>query len=202
MAVAGVNFPDSKAATYKSGFMAEPGWRMVCVALLSGCATTQMLKPDQHPALAAQADKALLVIIRDSFLGGGIVFWNYLDDKFIGETMGNTYFVTHVDPGQHYVIVETENTCVADLTFEAGKRYFLREGVAMGVWRARTSGFSPVSAEEAIKTVKGLKYLEIDPNGQLKRIDPGVYKRAIEEYEADVKANPDAYGEILQYKGE
>ncbi len=175
---------------------------MACVALFTGCATTQMLKPEQHPELVAKENKALLVILRDTYLGGAIVFWNYLDDRFIGETMGDTYFTTDVEPGQHYVVVETENTCVADLTFEAGKRYFLREGVTIGLWRARTSGFSPVSAEEAVKSVKGLKYLELDPNGELKSIDPGVYKKAIEEYRADVKANPEAFKDMLQYKGE
>ena len=92
-----------------------------------------MLKPEQPRELVAKEDKALLVIIRDTYFGGAIVFWNYLDGQFIGETMGNTYFITDVDPGQHYVVVETENTCAADLTFEAGKRYFLREGIAMGV---------------------------------------------------------------------
>ncbi len=72
----------------------------------------------------------------------------------------------------------------------------------MGWWRARTSGYSPVSAEEALKTVRDLEYLALDPNGELKRIDPEVYKTAIEEYKADVAANPDAYKEMLQYKGE
>jgi hypothetical protein len=175
---------------------------MICGALLSSCATTQMLKPEQPPELVAKEDKALLVIIRDTYFGGAIVFWNYLDDQFIGETKGNTYFITGVDPGQHYVVVETENTCVADLTFEAGKRYFLREGITIGWWRARTSGFSPVDAEEAMKSIKDLTYLERDPNGDLKNMDPEVYKTAIEEYKADVKANPDAFKEMLQYKGE
>jgi hypothetical protein len=175
---------------------------IICGALLSGCATTQMLKPEQPPELVAKEDKALLVILRDTYFGGAIVFWNYLDDKFIGETKGNTYFITDVDPGQHYVVVETENTCVADLTFEAGKRYFLREGITVGWWRARTSGFSPVGADEAMRSIKDLTYLERDPNGELKNMDPEVYKTAIEEYKADVKANPDAFKEMLQYKGE
>lgn len=175
---------------------------MVCGALLSGCATTQMLRPEHPPVLTAKEDKALLVIIRDTYFGGGIVFWNYLDDKFIGETKGNTYFTTEVDPGQHYIVVETENTCVADLTFEAGKRYFLREGIAVGWWRARTSGFSSLSAAEAMQTVKSLTYLEHDPNGKLKNMDPKVYKTAIEEYKADVKANPAAFKEMLRSKGE
>lgn len=175
---------------------------MVCCALLSGCAATQMLKPEQPPKLEAKKDKALLVILRDTYFGGAIVFWNYLDDQFIGETKGNSYFITDVEPGQHYVVVETENTCVADLTFEAGKRYFLREGIVVGWWRARTSGFSPVSADEAIKSVKNLTYLERNPNGALKHMDSKVYKTAIEEYKADVKANPEAFKEMLQYKGE
>ena len=192
----------TRQKTLKGDWMKHFVCLMVCVALLSGCATTQMLQPEQQPELVAKTDKALLVILRDTYFGGGIVFWNYLDDRFIGETMGNTYFLTDVEPGQHYVVVETENTCVADLTFEAGKRYFLRQGIAMGVWRARTSGYSPVSADEAMKSVKGLKYLQIDPDSELKKIDPAVFKKAIEEYKADVKANPEAYKEMLDYKGE
>jgi hypothetical protein len=43
--------------------------------------------------------------------------------------------------------------------------------------------------------------LERDPNGELKNMDPKVYKTAIEEYKVDVKVNPDAFKEMLQYKG-
>jgi len=175
---------------------------VICGALLSGCATTQMLRPEHPSELLAKEDKALLVIIRDGFVGSGIVFWNYLDDQFIGETKGNTYFITDVDPGQHYIVVESENVCAANLTFEAGKRYFLREGATIGWWRARTSGFSPVGAEEAMELIKNLTYLERDENGELKNMDPEVYKTAIEEYKADVEANPDAFKEMLQYEGE
>ena len=63
---------------------------MVCITMLTGCATTQMIKPDQPAELVATSDSALLVIVRDTYWGGAIVFWNYLDGKFIGETMGNT----------------------------------------------------------------------------------------------------------------
>ena len=53
-----------------------------------------------------------------------------------------------------------------------------------------------------MKSVKGLKYLQIDPSRALKKIDPAVFKKAIEEYKADVKANPEAYKEMLDYNGE
>lgn len=175
---------------------------IVCLALITGCATTQMLKGEQPPAVAAKPDMALLVIVRDSFFGGGIVFWNYLDGKFIGETMGKTYFITDVPPGEHYVVAATENTGIAHLNFEAGKRYFLYQGIAMGMWRARTSGFSPMSAAEAQKAMQNCTYLELDSSKPFPDMEPALYQEAIEEYEDDVKKNPEGYKELLRYKGE
>ncbi len=175
---------------------------MVCIALLTGCASTQMLKPEQRPELVATSDKALLVIVRDAFLGGGIVFWNYLDGKFIGETMGKTYFIAHVPPGKHYVVSETENTGVAHLDFIAGKQYFLRQGVTIGVWRARTSGFFPITAAEAQQAVRNCTYLQLDTSKTFSDMEPDLYQNAIEEYHTGVKENPDGYKELLEYKGE
>ncbi|MCB2148921.1 MAG: DUF2846 domain-containing protein [Deltaproteobacteria bacterium] len=174
----------------------------ICIALLTGCATTQMIKPEQPPELAAKPDSALLVIIRDTFLGGGIVFWNYLDGKFIGETMGKSYFITHVPPGRHYVVAATENTGIADLDFQAGRHYFLRQGIAMGVWRARTSGFFPMTAVDAEKAIKSCTYMELDSSKTFPDMEPALYQKAIEEYHAGVKENPEGYKELLEYKGE
>jgi hypothetical protein len=33
-------------------------------------------------------------------------------------------------------------------------------------------------------------------------MEPDAYKKAIEEYEADVKTNPEGYKELLGYRGE
>ena len=70
----------------------------------------------------------------------------YQTQEDLGETMGKTYFVTDVPPGEHYVVAATENTGIAHLNFEAGKSYFLQQGIAMGMWRARTSGLTRPSA--------------------------------------------------------
>ncbi|MGD8367443.1 MAG: hypothetical protein PVG78_07375 [Desulfobacterales bacterium] len=174
----------------------------VCLVLLAGCATTQMIKPEQPPDLVAKPDSALLVIVRDTFFGGALVFWNYLDGKFIGETMGNTYIITQVAPGEHYVVSATENTGVAHLNFKNGKRYFLRQGVTLGVWRARTSGFFPMTAAEAQKAIQDCTYLQLDPEKTFPDMEPALYRQAIDEYQAGVKENPDGYKELLQYKGE
>lgn len=175
---------------------------VVAIALFTGCATTQMIKPENPPQLAAKSDSALLVIVRDAWLGSAIVFWNYLDGKFIGETMGKTYFIAHVPPGEHYVVAATENTAVAKLNFEAGKRYFLRSGVTMGVWRARTSGLFPMTAAEAKEATQGLTYLALDPSKTFPDMEPDLYQQAIKEYQQGVKENPDSYREMLEYKGE
>ena len=170
--------------------------------VLSGCATTQMIRPDQAPELAAQPDSALLVIVRDTFLGSGIVFWNYLDGAFIGETMGRTYFLTHVPPGEHCVVAATENTGVACLDFETGKKYFLRQGVTMGMWRARTSGFFPMTADEAQKAIGKCTYMALDSSKTFPDMDPVLYQKALDEYNAGIKEDPESYKEILEYKGE
>lgn len=174
----------------------------VLFALLTGCATTQMSKPETAPELVASPDSALLVIIRDTYLGGAIVFWNYLDGKFIGETMGKTYFITQVPPGEHYVVSATENTGIAHFDFEAGKKYFLRQGVTMGLWRARTSGYFPMTADEANKAVKNCTYLQLDPTNTFPDMEPDLYDQAIKEYHEGVEAHPEAYKELLEYKGE
>jgi hypothetical protein len=171
------------------------------IFLLASCATTHMAKPEKAPDLSFSPDKATLVIIRESWVGGAIVFWNYLDGKLIGETMGKNYFVTPVTPGSHYVVVATENTCVAHFDFKPGKTYFLGEGVTMGVWRARTSGFYPMTQEDATKAIKNCSYLEYNPKTGQEDMDPKLYQQAIDEYLKDVKENPDAFKDILKYDG-
>ncbi|MEW6672238.1 MAG: lipoprotein [Thermodesulfobacteriota bacterium] len=171
------------------------------VFMLTGCATTHMAKPDRAPELTFRPDRATLVIIRETFFGGAIVFWHYLDGKLIGETTGNTYFVTPVPPGPHYVVIATENTAVAHFDFKPGKTYFLGEGIAMGVWRARTSGFYPMTQEDAVKAMMNCSYLEYDPKTGQEPMDPQLYQQAIDEYLKEVKANPDGFKDILKYDG-
>ena len=174
---------------------------LICLVALSGCATTHMTKLDEAPPLISDPDQATLVIIRETFFGGGVVFWSYLDGKLIGETLGHNYFVTSVTPGPHYLVIATENTCVALFDFKAGKTYFLGQGIAMGIWRARTSGFYPMTPEDAAKAMKSCSYIAYDPKTGGEDMDPNLYQQAIDEYLVDVKENPDAFKDILEYDG-
>jgi hypothetical protein len=160
-----------------------------------------MAKPERAPDLAAQPDKATLVIIRETYLGGAIVFWHYLDETMIGETTGKTYFVTPVTPGPHYVVITTENTGVAHFDFKPGKTYFHGEGIAMGMWRARTSGFYPMTPEAAEKAMKECTYLVYDPKSGEEKIEPTLFRQALDDYHKDVKENPDGFKAMLNYDG-
>ena len=174
---------------------------LLCLAVLSGCATTHMTKLDEAPASISKPDQATLVIIRETFFGGGVVFWTYLDGKLIGETLGKNYFVTPVKPGQHYVVIATENTSVAHFDFKAGKTYFLGQGVAMGIWRARTSGFYPMTREAAENAMKTCSYMVYDAQKGGEDMEPKLYQQAINEYLDDVKNNPDGFKDMLDYDG-
>ena len=174
----------------------------ICAVVLCGCATSHMIKSEAPPVVTARPDSATLVIIRDTHFGGGIVFWNYLDRKFIGETHGKSWFVTQVPPGPHYVIATTENEGVAHFDFKPGKTYYLGQSIQMGLWRARTGGFYPMSRSQATEAMKSGSYYRYDPATGAQDLDPGVYQKAVEEYEAGIKAHPEAYRALLDYDGE
>lgn len=173
----------------------------VSVALLSNCATTSMRAPDQKPVITSKPDKATLVIFRDTKFGGATVFWTYLDGKLIGETKGNTFFITEVEPGPYYLFVVTENTVGGHINFEAGRTYSLHQGVTMGMWRTRSTGFYPMTQEEAAAAMARCKYQEYDPSMGGEDMDPQEYEQAVRDYEIEVKENPEGFRELLEYKG-
>jgi hypothetical protein len=77
----------------------------------------------------------------------------------------------------------------------------LREGVTIGWWRARTTGFSPLIPQEAMEAINNCTYWEYDPNRGGEDMDPNLYKQAIANYNENVKQNPDGFKDMLQYKG-
>ncbi|HBH86988.1 MAG TPA: hypothetical protein DDY17_05225 [Syntrophaceae bacterium] len=60
----------------------------------------------------------------------------------------------------------------------------------MGLWRARTTGFSPLNPQEAMGAMKNGTYWEYDPKKGCEDMDPKLYRQAIADYHAEVKQNP------------
>jgi hypothetical protein len=175
---------------------------LICISIVSGCATSHMIKSEEKPTIAPKPENATLVIVRETWFGGAIVFWNYLDRKLIGETKGCSYFITEVPPGPHYVISSTENTGVAHFDFKPQKVYYLRQGVTVGIWRARTTGFYPMTNQQAADAMKGCTYYRLDPESGGEDLDAEVFKNAVAEYESGVKEHPEGYKELLKYDGQ
>ena len=112
---------------------------VIAVALLSGCATTNMAPVEQDTAMKAfQAppqDKASLYIYRNSFAGQALKKTVSIDGKIIGETANKTYFHSLIAPGVHTLSTESEFSDNA-ITLDAkpGETYFVRQMIKMGVF--------------------------------------------------------------------
>ncbi len=92
----------------------------------------------QHPTPEPSADKAMIYVLRTSMLGYKIASKLAVDGKWMGVNRGKTYFYFSVDPGKRYFCSEAENQDYLSLDVEAGKTYFLKQRVEMGMWKART----------------------------------------------------------------
>lgn len=165
-----------------------------------GCAATHMLVTEKKPDLSSDPNAATLVIIRDVFLGRAIAVWNYVDGKLIGETKGYTYFITKVKPGKHYVIAESENVTTVQIDFKPNKKYYLRQDIWMGMWRART-GYSVYSSDEAAVAMGKCEFWEYDKNNPGEDLPKEKYEQAIKDYEIGLKNDPKGYKPFLEYPG-
>lgn len=113
---------------------------LMMVVLITGCGPSHMVA--KEPCIDIRGvkpveGKAALVVGRTTIFGGGINFENYLNKTFIGTTKGRSFFITSVDPGDHYITAHGENYASMLIRFEAGKTYYVQNEVRMGAFMAR-----------------------------------------------------------------
>jgi hypothetical protein len=159
-----------------------------------------MITMDVKPTIAPKPDKAVLVIARTTSMAFGVTIENHLDRKLIGQTKGKSYFITDVQPGQHYVMGHAENWATARINFEPGKIYFLNQDIRMGVWMART-GFTPLTADEAAKQLneEGMEYRVYDTKNPGEDMSDKDFNEAKSDFEDEVKKGEQK--DIVNYKG-
>ena len=90
-----------------------------------------------HPTPDPEPGKALVYILRSGLAGGAVQTKAAIDGTWIGANRGNNYFFVQLDPGEHYACSKAENKSVLAFTVEAGKTYYLRQEISMGVMKAR-----------------------------------------------------------------
>lgn len=113
---------------------------VLAALLLSGCASVP-LAPEQESLTAKtfptpEQNKSGLYIYRDSFVGKALKKNIYVDGKCIGESADRTFFYAQVAGGQPHKIATESEFSANDLTLftEAGKNYFVRQYIKMGVF--------------------------------------------------------------------
>ena len=109
----------------------------ICVFLLLSC----WLVP--APVQAAeipevQEDQALIVFYREKKAGGAAIRFHILrGNEPIGSLNNGTVLFHHVDPGTHVFTSEVITGDALSITVEAGKVYFVRGTIKMGLYAGR-----------------------------------------------------------------
>ena len=164
------------------------------------CGGLSMVEKDSPTEIKADPDNAKLVIYRGTAFGFAVVLNNYLDDKFIGQTKGKSFFITTVPPGEHYVIGSGENNACAKVNFEAGKVYYLLQGIFPGMMKART-GFIGADPEKFEKDKPELTYFELAEDEEYPEIDKEMYDQTIADHEKEIKEDPEKHKDTANLKG-
>ncbi|MDX7988662.1 DUF2846 domain-containing protein [Xenorhabdus sp. 12] len=113
---------------------------LLSALFLSGCASIPLASEQESAQVksfsAPEESKSGLYIYRDSFAGKALKKDIYIDDKCLGETVDKTFFYTQVSGNQnHKIATESEFSPNEIYLFtEAGKNYFIRQSIKMGVF--------------------------------------------------------------------
>ncbi|WP_406667496.1 hypothetical protein [Gallaecimonas sp. GXIMD1310] len=113
------------------------------VLLFSGCASNPMAVSASQKIQPPENDKAQVVFMRSSFLGGAInaSLYDVTDGtiKFIGIVSNGTKIDYNTTPGKHTFMVVSEAADFMESNLKQGKNYFSVITPRMGLWKARFS---------------------------------------------------------------
>lgn len=112
---------------------------MSAIVLMTGCASVDMAPKAESSkakefAMPTQG-KSGVYIYRDSFVGKALKKDIWIDGKCVGESAPDVFFYTEVDGDKTHKI-ETQSEFSPngfDLMFQAGKNYFIRQYIKMGL---------------------------------------------------------------------
>ncbi len=95
--------------------------------------------PDAEKTKQPAADKAMVVFMRPSSMGGAIQAVVYDDVKYISTISYGTQVAYETSPGKHLFMVVSEAADFMEAELQAGKTYYALVTPRMGFWRARFS---------------------------------------------------------------
>ena len=106
-------------------------------------AKSKLMEPAADQAPKPEAGKALVVFMRPSFFGGAISssLYDAPDGatRVLGVLKYKDKLAVQMEPGEHRLMVVSENADFLDTTLEAGKTYYVLVKARPGAWKARFS---------------------------------------------------------------
>lgn len=143
--------------------MAKKLGLVLCLFLLCGCATAMvanLTKHREHYASPGDPNFGLVYFYRESeFTGSLRTVYVDVDGKRRGALNSGTYFVFETTPGEHVASVENwlEEDSSRTIQVEAGKSYYIKGGIKMGLWDA-VPYINFVDKQEGEGAIKDLNY--------------------------------------------
>ena len=135
---------------------------LAAALLISGCASVDMASKAES-AKAKEFNppsqgNAGVYVYRDSFVGKALKKDVWIDGKCIGESAPDVFFYTEVEGGKtHKIDTESEfSPNTLELMFEAGKNYFIRQFIKMGVF-VGGAGLEQIPEEQGKTAVSKLE---------------------------------------------
>lgn len=123
--------------------------------LLTSCASTFQYNKIANPN---NSEVATIYVLRPSSFGSAIKFGIYQDEKLIGKLGHKSYLSWNVVPnGKEITIIsKSENKDILTINPQAGKTYFIKQKVKMGIAIART-GLEFIDESEGKDILQKLK---------------------------------------------
>jgi len=133
---------------------------VACAAVLAatGCANVPLASQENNQKAktfaAPDEGKSGLYVYRDSFVGKALKKDVYIDGNCLGETADRVFFYTQVQGDQQHKVSTESEFSPNDLllTMQAGKNYFVRQFIKMGVF-VGGAGVEEVSEEEGKRVI-------------------------------------------------
>lgn len=148
---------------------------LISVMVLSAFSAFALPVPDKHieytkdrPMAEVDANKALIYVVRPTFVGKAVKTYFICDDEFKGINKGQTYFYFYIEPGKHVFWSKAENVDALELEVKAGETYYIKQGIQMGMLKARVKLFVLSTDEGQMAMEKCKKHIRYTEKGNEK----------------------------------
>lgn len=112
--------------------------QVLVISIVTLLATIFNVQSQDYKNLEPPEDKSLVYVYRPSVAGGVIPMPVLYDNNLIGITKAKDFVYAFLEPGEHYITSEAESSATIQIKTEAGKTYYVRQKVKMGIWVAST----------------------------------------------------------------